>query len=118
MNKRLLVAMVLAATSSMTACGKKEACQPLPVPKAGKDLVLDTGVVCKDKGAVMSIDYPKQKKWEEVEARYETELSGEGWNVQKGKNEGMLVASKGSRTVIIVLIDNKERGVPTAVVTY
>ena len=119
MNTRwIMCAVALTAVMSTTACGKKEACQPLPVPEAGQELVLGTGVVCKDKGSVMSIDYPKEKKWQDVEARYLSELGDKGWKVSKGKTDGMLIAAKGSKTVLIVLLDNKDRGVPTAVVTY
>lgn len=114
----ILCALTLAASLSAVACSKKEACTPLPVPEAGKDLVLDTGVVCKDKGSVMSVDYPKEKKWQDVEARYKSELAAKGWKVNAGKSDGMLIAAKGSKTVLIVLLDNKDRGVPTAVVTY
>lgn len=119
MNTRWMMgAFALAAVISTTGCGKKEPCDPLPVPEAGQELVLSTGVVCKDKGSVMSIDYPKETKWQDVEARYQTELGGKGWKVSKGKSEGMLIAAKGPKTVLIVLLDNKDRGVPTAVVTY
>lgn len=99
-------------------CSQVEPCEPHPVPESGRELVLASGVVCKDKGGVMSIDYPSETSWQRVESRYAADLAKSGWSVSKAKTDGMLLAKKGTKTVLIVLMDNQDRGVPTAVVTY
>lgn len=118
MNRWLPCAITCTVLLITAACGKKKPCEPLPVPEAGQELVLESGVVCKDKGGVMSIDYPRHGTWAELQDRYTAELADKGWQVTKGKNDGMLIASKNGKNVLIVLVDNKGRGVPSAVVTY
>ena len=115
---RIMMVLSLALAVGFASGCKKKACEGLPVPEKGKALVLDGGCVHKDKGTVMAIDYPDVKSADALRARYKKALSDGGWKVREGKSKGMLMASKSAKTIILVVMDNKERGVPTAVVTY
>jgi len=115
---RIMMLLPLAFALSFASGCKNKLCDALPVPEKGKALVLEGGRVCKDKGTVMAVDYPDVKTADELQKKYKKALTDSGWKVREGKSKGMFMASKSAKTIILVVMDNKERGVPTAVVTY
>ena len=67
---------------------------------------------------MLTIDYPNIDDFIIMRDRYRVVLPSRGWTVEVGDSENVLVATREEMSVIIVAVENRERGVPTAIVRY
>lgn len=120
MPVRALLLATLLACLTVGACSRKSPCEPVQQDPASRTLgiVLDGGRVCSDEAMVITIDYPETETAEALRERYRTTLPTQGWAVGQGESDSITVATRDERTLIIIAMDNRDRGVPTAIIRY
>ncbi len=101
-------------------CSRKKPCEAVtPSIRAQQlGLVLDGGRVCQDESLIITIDYPEIEGAQALSARYQSHLGSQGWEVSPGAGEGTMTAARGQETIVVVATDNRDRGVPTAIIRY
>ena len=117
-NRRTTAALVVLVLAC-AGCSKRP-CEPTRATLESQRLgvILDGGRVCSDQDRVLTIDYPNIDDFIIMRDRYRVVLPSRGWTVEVGDSENVLVATREEMSVIIVAVENRERGVPTAIVRY
>ena len=65
-----------------------------------------------------TIDYPETVNAVALRDRYRSILPTHGWTVGPGESISITIATRDGVTLVVIAMDNRDRGVPTAVIRY
>ncbi len=109
---------VMVFSLACPGCSKRP-CEPARATLESQRLgvILDGGRVCSDEEQVLTIDYPRIDDVVALRDLYEANLPERGWTLSPG-GSNVMVAEREEASIIIVTMNNRDRGVPTAIIRY